>query len=150
MEESKEEHLGRRRHFRIKATYLVCYRAKFTDTAYSHYQYALTKDISAGGMLVMSEEIFPKGTLIEMIIRLPMYPDKQIEAKGEVTTHKNTEGAKALYPLRLRFLDFDEHAFKKLTGHIEEETQKTDEQGQTLPETTDRRKSQRSDGEDQK
>jgi c-di-GMP-binding flagellar brake protein YcgR len=82
----RNDHLGRRKFYRMKATYLVCFRAKFTKTVFSHYQYSLTKDISAGGLLVMSEEVFPEGTEIEMLIKLPMFHERKLEAKGIVAT----------------------------------------------------------------
>lgn len=134
----RNDNLGRREHYRIKATYLVCFRAKFTQTAFSYYQYSLTKDISAGGLLVMSEEIFPQGTDIEMIIKLPMFHDKKLKARGIVATVVKATTQQALYPIRIKFTDFDEQAFSKLKRFIDAEMEKGPE-GKSLREKMDRR-----------
>ena len=34
----------------------------------------------------MAEKNFPKGTAMEMIISLPMYPDKRLKVLGKVTS----------------------------------------------------------------
>lgn len=136
----RNDNLGRREFCRIKATYLVCFRARFTETVFSHYQYSLTKDISAGGLLVMSEEIFPKGTEVEMQIKLPMFHEKKLQARGIVATPVKATSQQALYPIRIKFTDFDEHAFKELKSFIEQEMEKGP-QGHSLREEMDRRDS---------
>ena len=133
---SREDHLGRRNFYRLKATYLVNYRPQ---GGAGNYNYALTKDISAGGLLVMSENNFPKGTVMEMIISLPMYPDKRLKALGEVTSHFPADEHKPLYPTRIRFIEFNEAAFNSLKSFIEEEMNKQKD-GHTLKERMDRRK----------
>jgi Tfp pilus assembly protein PilZ len=136
----RNDHLGRREFYRMKATYLVCFRAKFTKTVFSHYQYSLTKDISAGGLLVMSEEVFPEGTEIEMLIKLPMFHERKLEAKGIVATAVKATTQKALYPIRIKFTDFDDEAFAELKAFINQEIEKGPE-GQTLKQKMDRRDS---------
>ncbi|MFH1062276.1 MAG: PilZ domain-containing protein [Candidatus Omnitrophota bacterium] len=136
----RNDNLGRRKFYRMKATYLVCFRAKFTKTVFSHYQYSLTKDISAGGLLVMSEEIFPEGTEVEMQINLPMFHEKKLYAKGIVATTVKATTQQALYPIRIKFTDFDEHAFKELKQFIDQEMEKGPE-GERLKEKMDRRDS---------
>ena len=133
------DHLGRRNFYRIKATYLVNYRPKDDKGSIGNYNYALTKDISAGGLLVMSEKNFPKGTAMEMIISLPMYPDKRLKALGEVTSDFPADVRKPLYPTRIRFVEFNEAAFNKLKEFIEDEMNK-EKHGRTLKERIDRRK----------
>ena len=132
--------LGRRKHYRLKATYLVCYRAQVEDSDLTHYNYTLTKDISLGGLMIMSEIKYRVGTKIEMIIRLPMYPDKKIEAQGEVTGSEGGEIRKPLYKTRIRFLEFDEQAFSNLDSFIVAEMQKIKD-GLKLCEKLDRRRS---------
>jgi len=134
----RNDNLGRRQFYRLKATYLVCFRAKFTQSVFSHYQYSLTKDISVGGLMVMSEEIFPKGTAIEMIIKLPMFYEKKIQAKGIVATVVKATTQKALYPIRIKFTDFDEQAFGELKEFIDQEMLKETD-GKSLREKMDRR-----------
>ncbi|MBU1086191.1 MAG: PilZ domain-containing protein [Candidatus Omnitrophica bacterium] len=134
----RNDNLGRRQFYRLKATYLVCFRAKFTKSVFSHYQYSLTKDISVGGLLVMSEEIFPKGTEIEMVIKLPMFYEKKIQAKGVVATMVKATTQHALYPIRIKFTAVDEHAFEELKDFIDQEMLKETE-GQSLRERMDRR-----------
>lgn len=135
----REDHLGRRNFYRLKATYLVNYRPQESTGDISNYSYALTKDISAGGLLVMSEKNFPKGTVMELTISLPMYPDKRLKALAEVTSDFPADAHKPLYPTRMRFIEFDEIAFNKLKGFIEDEVNKT-KNGHTLKEKMDRRK----------
>lgn len=135
----RDNYLGRRSFYRMKATYLISYRARFSNGTFGNYNYTLTKDISAGGILIMSEEKFAKGTQIEMIIQLPMYPDKNLRAVGEVTSSFAETDKKPLYPIRVRFIGFDEVAFGKLKSFIEEEMNKV-QGGKTLKEKLDRRK----------
>ena len=130
----RDDHLGRRNFYRLKATYHVSYRARIGN----NFNCVLTKDISAGGMLIMSEQNFPKGTEIDIIIRLPMYLDKQIKALGEVTSDFPAKEHKPLYPTRIRFVEFDEIAFKKLKDFIEDKMNKNKD-GQSLKEKIDRR-----------
>ena len=134
----RNDNLGRRKFYRMKATYLVCFRAKFTEKVFSHYQYSLTKDISVGGLLVMSEEVFPKGTEIEMVIKLPMFNEKKLCANGLVATVVKATTQQALYPIRIKFMDFDENAFQELKNFIDQEMEKEIE-GNSLKEKMDRR-----------
>jgi c-di-GMP-binding flagellar brake protein YcgR len=136
--DQRNDNLGRRQYYRMKVTYLVCFRAKFSDTAFSHYQYSLTKDISAGGLMVMSEELFPEETEIEMVIQLPMFHDKKINAKGVVASSVKPTSTQSLYPIRIQFTDFDEDAFAELKKYIDAEMEKGEE-GDTLRERMDRR-----------
>lgn len=136
----RNDYLGRRKYYRIKVAYLVCFRARLPDRGYSNYNYTLTKDVGAGGIFLMSEEKFPRGTQLDMVIRLPMYPDVKVEAKGEVTNNAQVKkGSISLYPLRIRFTELDKHAFKKLNEYIEKEMNKI-KNGKTLKERLDRRK----------
>ena len=135
----REDHLGRRNFYRLKATYLVNYRPREDTGGIGNFNYALTKDISAGGLLVMSEKNFPKGTEMEMTISLPMYPDKRLKALGEVTSDFPADVQKPLYPTRIRFVEFNEIAFNKLKSFIEDEVNKG-KGGRTLKEKMDRRK----------
>ena len=135
----REDYLGRRNFYRLKVTYLVNYRPQDDKGSIGNYNYALTKDISAGGLLVMAEKNFPKGTVMEMIISLPMHPDKRLKALGEVTSDFPANAHKPLYPTRIRFIEFNEAAFNKLKGFIEDEMNKK-KGGRTLKEKMDRRK----------
>ena len=135
----RDDHLGRRNFYRLKATYLVNYRPKEDLGTQGNYNYALTKDISAGGLLVMSEKNFPKGTVMEMIISLPMYPDKRLQALGDVTSDFPVDAKKPLYPTRIRFVEFNKVAFAKLKEFIAEEMDKN-QGGKTVKEKLDRRK----------
>jgi len=135
----REDYLGRRNFYRLKAKYLISYRVSLPEGGLSNYNYILTKDISAGGVLIMCEEKFTKGTVLEMIIQLPMYPDKQLHALAEVTSSFPENEKKPLYPTRLRFIEFDEVAFERLKTFIEEEMNKI-KGGKTLKEKLDRRK----------
>jgi len=135
----REDHLGRRNFYRLKVTYLVNYRPKQDIEDVGNYNYALTKDISAGGLLVMAERNFPKGTLMEMTISLPMYPHKRLKALAEVTSDFPADTQKSLYPTRMRFIEFNEVAFDKLKIFIEGEVNKGKD-GHTLKENMDRRK----------
>ncbi len=134
----RNDNLGRRKFYRMKATYLVCFRAKFSPKVFSYYQYSLTKDISAGGLLIMSEEIFPKDTEIEMVVKLPMFQEKKISANGIVATAVKATTQQALYPIRIKFIDFDEHAFQELKEFIDKEMDK-EKEGSSLKEKMDRR-----------
>ncbi|MFH1459483.1 MAG: PilZ domain-containing protein [Candidatus Omnitrophota bacterium] len=131
---------GRRQYERVKEMYLVCYRAKLGENKFTHYFYTLTKDISAGGMMIMAEEKFARGTELEIIIRLPMYPDKKIDARGEVRGLDDDQTKKMLYKTRVRFIDFDEYAFEKLKIHIDQKMNKKVDGGIPLRAKLDRRK----------
>ncbi|MFH1093434.1 MAG: PilZ domain-containing protein [Candidatus Omnitrophota bacterium] len=136
---NRKDHLGRRNFYRLKVTYLVNYRPQDDKGSIANYNYALTKDISAGGLLVMSEKNFPKGTVMELIISLPVFPDKRLKALGEVTSDFPADVRKPLYPTRIRFVEFNEAAFNKLKCFIEDEMNKQKD-GLTLKEKMDRRK----------
>ncbi len=136
---NRKNHLGRRNFYRLKVTYLVNYRPKEDTGGIGNYNYALTKDISAGGLLVMAEKNFPKGTAMEMSISLPMYPNKRLKALGEVTSDFPADAHKPLYPTSIRFIEFNESAFNKLKAFIEDEVNKG-KGCSTLKEKMDRRK----------
>ena len=132
--------LGRRKHYRIKATYLICYRAQFSDGIFSNYEYTLTKNISVGGTMIMAENRFDENTLMDIIIRLPMYPDRKINAKGKVISCEQTGTGNLLYKTRIEFIDFDEKAFSDLDKFISSEMQKYKD-GMKICQKMDRRKS---------
>ncbi len=120
----KGDPLGKRNYYRLKATYLVNYRPQGDKGSIGNYNYALTKDIGAGGLLIMSEKNFSKGTVMEMIISLPMYPGKRLKAIGEVISDFPADVYKPLYPTRIRFVEFNNEAFNKLKAFIEEQMNK--------------------------
>ncbi len=132
--------LGRRKFYRIKATYLICYRVQLSAGIFSDFEYTLTKNISAGGMMVMTENRFEEGTPVEMIIRLPMYPEKKIDASGKVVSCEQTGSGQLLYRMRIKFVDFDKKAFDDLNDFILKEMQKYKD-GIKLCQKLDRRKS---------
>lgn len=134
----RNDHLGRRKHHRLKITYLVCYRAKTQGGYWGHYDYTLTRDISLGGLFVISDRKFDKGTEIEMIIRLPLYPDKKIKAKGVVVSFEEVKERKMVYKARIKFVKFDEMLFWGLGEFIKTEMEK-DVDGIKLKEKLDRR-----------
>ena len=131
----RNDHLGRRNFYRMKVSYMVNYKPHRSDESYS---YTLTKNISAGGILVMSEKNFPKGTVMDVIISLPMYPNKRLNALAEVTSDLPEDAKKPLYPIRMRFVEFDNIAFEKLKDFIAKQMNQK-KNGKTLKERLDRR-----------
>ncbi|MFH2144949.1 MAG: PilZ domain-containing protein [Candidatus Omnitrophota bacterium] len=136
---AEDKHLGRRKHYRLKITYLVCYRAKNSSGSWGYYDYTLTRDIGVGGMFIITDRKFSPGTEMEIIIRLPLYPDKKIEAKGEVVSFENIPERKMVYKTRVKFTNFDELLFWGLGEFIRTEMEK-DVGGMKAYERLDRRK----------
>jgi len=134
----RDDYLGRRKHHRLKITYLVCYRVKTQAGYWGHYDYTLTRDISVGGLFIIADRKFGKGTEVEMIIRLPLYPDKKIEAKGVVVGFEEVKERKMVYKARIKFVEFDEMLFWGLGEVIKTEMEK-EVKGIKLKEKLDRR-----------
>ena len=96
---------------RIDANFVVSYRIKSES-----YDLSQTKNLSQGGMLLTTNRAFDKGTLLAMIIRFPLVPQK-IETTAEVVSSR--EVVKGLiYETRVRFLDLDQDFFTKLGEFI--------------------------------
>ncbi len=113
-----DSNLGRRKFHRLKAKLQVYYRVVLAEGEYSGFDYVFTKDISSGGLLIMSEQQFPQGTPIEMSIRLPSYPAKKITVSGEVTSNESAGPGKLLFRTRVKFMDLQSDGHKELDAFI--------------------------------
>ena len=87
----------RRKHPRIYGNFVVSYKILDKDKA----DLSQTRNISEGGMLLTTNRVFPKGTLLDMSIRLP-FIDEKINVIGEVL--ESEEKVKGLiYETRIAF-----------------------------------------------
>ena len=93
----------KRRHPRIKASFVVSYRPLEKEEAADLSQ---TKNFSQGGMLLTTNRAFPEGTFLKMLIRLPLLRDK-INLIGKVLESKEVV-KNLIYETRIVFQNLEE------------------------------------------
>ncbi|MBP7088538.1 MAG: PilZ domain-containing protein [Candidatus Omnitrophica bacterium] len=104
----------KRKYPRVDSKFMINYK---TDLV-SAYDLTQTENISQGGVLLTINKMFTKGTILSMIIRFPLIPQK-IEVKGEVVNVKQ-KGNSRFFETRIRFLNLDEEISNKLGEFINE------------------------------
>ena len=113
MQEQEFNGEEKRKHSRMNINFVVSYRIKEKD---ENFDLSQTKNISQGGMLLTTNKIFDKDTLLSMIMRFPLIPHK-IEVTGVVVDSKEIV-RDLIYETRLQFIDLDEDFFTKLGQFI--------------------------------
>ena len=94
--------LERRQHLRFDCRFQVSFKPK---DAQAEYDYSQTRNISQGGILLTASECFGKGTLLEMIMRIPFTPSA-LKLSGEVVWLKKIPNA-LVYEMGIKFLEQD-------------------------------------------
>ncbi len=107
--------MERRKYPRLDANFVISYRIKEVVDGYDLTQ---SKNVSQGGILLTTNRVFNKGTILAMTIRFPLIPQK-IEVTGEVVASKEVV-RDLIYETRIKFLDLDDEFFQKLGEFIEE------------------------------
>ena len=105
----------KRKHPRIEANFVVSYRVKDPSARYDLSQ---TKNISQGGILLITNQEFDKGTKLTIVIRFPLIPEK-IEIDGAVIDSKEVV-RKLIYETRIQFVNLNKEFFIKLGEFIKE------------------------------
>ncbi len=104
----------RRKHPRIKGTFVVGYRIlEDVDNA----DLSQTKNISEGGMLLTTNRSFPAGTLLSLYLRLPFVEEK-LELTGRVLESKEVV-KDLIYETRLCFLETPQEVLRRIKETVE-------------------------------
>ena len=106
---------NKRKYPRKDVEYLVSYRAEEPS---EHYDLSQTKNVSQGGMLLMTSRMFEKNIPMEMMITFPLIPQR-IKIAGRVVGCKEIV-KNSIYETRIEYVNLDEEFFKKLGRFIEE------------------------------
>tara|TARA_B100000315_G_C14398172_1_gene505204 strand:+ start:121 stop:471 length:351 start_codon:yes stop_codon:yes gene_type:complete len=102
----------RRKRPRLPTTYLVRYKLRYSDTAYDINN---TKDISQGGALLFTNQLFEKGEQLEMHVKFP-FAKKEIAVIAEVVLCQEVL-KNSVYETRLKFIEIDEE-IKRMLGEL--------------------------------
>lgn len=99
----------RRRYPRTNAAFLVSYKNMYSD---SDFNLSQTVNISQGGLLLTTSELFPKGTTLKMLTFLPFF-SQRVNLSGKVVRQR--EIAKGLiYETGVEFTNLEQVVFEKL------------------------------------
>ena len=99
----------RRRYPRVNAAFLVSYKNMYSE---SDFNISQTVNISQGGFLLTTSELFPKGTTLKMLTFFPFF-SQRINLAGKVVRQK--EVAKELiYETGVEFTNLEQVVFEKL------------------------------------
>jgi len=99
----------RRRYPRASAAFLVSYKNMYSDCDFNLSQ---TVNISQGGLLLTTSEIFAKGTTLKMLTFLPFF-SQRVNLSGKVVRQR--EIAKGLiYETGVEFTNLEQVVFEKL------------------------------------
>jgi c-di-GMP-binding flagellar brake protein YcgR len=99
----------RRRYQRANANFLVSYRTLYPNGSFNLSQ---TKNISQGGMLLVTSEGFSRETILVMFAQFPFFTER-VKITAKVV--RNKEIAKGfIYETGLEFISLTQSAFNKL------------------------------------
>ena len=106
----------RRRFVRIDGTFVLSYRQAGIEDPKSDI--TQTRNISVGGLLFMTDKLFPLGAILVLKLRLPDREDHidiKVKVVGSRQIRKNV-----LYETRAKFVDIkeeDRDAVRKIVGY---------------------------------
>jgi len=104
----------RRRYPRASAGFLVSYKDMYAGVDYNISQ---TVNVSQGGMLITTSEIFLRGTTLKMLTFFP-FLSKRVNLSGKIVRQK--EVAKGLlYETGVEFTNLEQVVFEKLGDFIQ-------------------------------
>jgi len=104
----------RRRYPRANAAFLVSYKNMYSE---SDFNISQTVNISQGGLLLTTSELFPKGATLKMLTFFP-FLSQRINLLGKVVRQR--EVAKGLiYETGVEFTNLDQMVFEKLGEFIQ-------------------------------
>ena len=93
----------RRQYERYDCKFGVSFKRK---EAPEDFDYSHTKNISLGGILLVASENYQKGTLLELILRIP-YTPPTLNIEGEVVWTKQIPNS-MVYEMGIRFSQSDQ------------------------------------------
>ncbi|MCK9615335.1 MAG: PilZ domain-containing protein [Candidatus Omnitrophica bacterium] len=104
----------RRRYPRANAGFLVSYKDMYSD---SNFNISQTVNVSQGGMLITTSEVFPIGATLKMLTFLPFFSER-VNLSGKVVRQK--EVAKGfIYETGVEFTNLEQIIFEKLGEFIQ-------------------------------
>lgn len=113
----------RRKFPRLEANFVISYKIEQLPPddeggeILQGHDLSQTKNVSQGGVLITTNQLFKKGSYLAMVIRFPLLPQK-IEVTGEVVDSREIV-KNLIYETRVRFVGLDENFFEKLGAFIE-------------------------------
>lgn len=115
--DDKEVHLQKqRRWIRLESRAPAHYRIDSEDT----FRAGLIKDISEGGIKLETDRQVPLGTILWLVIQLPLHI-KSLKTKAEVVSTRGIE-ANGSCEIGVRFLDIRERTRSRIASYIDEIT----------------------------
>ncbi|MCK9573184.1 MAG: PilZ domain-containing protein [Candidatus Omnitrophica bacterium] len=104
----------RRRYPRANVNFLVSYKDMYAGVDFNISQ---TVNVSQGGMLITTSEIFPRGTTLKMLTFFPFF-SQRVNLAGKVVRQK--EVAKGfIYETGVEFTNLEQVVFDKLGDFIQ-------------------------------
>lgn len=104
----------KRKYYRFDASYLLSYKLKRGAETYNVSQ---TKNFSQGGAIIITDELFPVGAHMEIILQFPFISGK-LTVVCEIVDVKET-AKDLLYETRVRFIDLPQECFIKIGEFID-------------------------------
>ena len=105
----------RRKHLRANTNLVINYRIQELPDSYDLSQ---TKNISQGGILITTSQLFKKGVQLTMNLRIPLVPQR-IKLSGEVIDSREIV-RDLIYETRVKFLGLNKEFFRKFGDFIKE------------------------------
>ena len=105
--------MEQREFVRIKSDFVVWYQTIDEDDF--SFGKPLSKDVSAGGILLVMEEGERVGTLLSMKFKIPDY-EKEIKAEGRVIRLKKLESGK--FDVGIEFLEIAKEDMQAITNLV--------------------------------
>lgn len=100
-----------REFFRIEKHLMVSFRRMHSQEPYAMTQ---TRDLSRGGMAIITDEPFNPGERIEAKVVFPFHPPERVSLSAEVACCKPLSGARRMYRVGLSFLNLSPDLAAKL------------------------------------
>ncbi len=100
--------IERRKYPRADASFLVSYK----EIDNQDFNLSQTKNISQGGMLLTTSEIFPDNASLDMIISFPFF-SQRINVSGRVVRQKEVT-RNFFYETGVEFNNLDQSVFEKI------------------------------------
>ncbi len=107
---------NKRRHARLQASCLVKY-SKVDAGSDEYSQLTNAKDLSEGGLSVVSFESIPVSAILKLSVKLP-FQEKPVETYGKVTRCVRVSREDEVYRIGLAFLDIKESDRQEIAKHV--------------------------------
>ncbi|UCC95610.1 MAG: PilZ domain-containing protein [Candidatus Omnitrophota bacterium] len=104
----------RRKYPRLPTTYIVRYKPRYSKT---NYEVTQTKNISLGGIFLLTPKMLKQGQQLEMHIQFPFARKKIMVLARVISCEKLARGE--IYETRLKFIEMSEETKQKLAEIIQ-------------------------------